>query len=199
MRKMILRNVFVLAATTLLLGPFALAEESLKSPDAFASIEDPSARSLAIFEEVGKVLLHPRCINCHPAGDRPMQGEDVHVHEPPVVRGTGGFGATGMRCMTCHLDENFDPGGVPGAPHWHLAPVRMAWQGLDLGRICEQIKDPERNGRRDLEKLAEHMEEDALVAWGWAPGTGREPAPGTQAAFGALVRAWIESGAVCPE
>ena len=23
-------------------------------------------RSIAIFEETGKVLLHPRCVNCHP-------------------------------------------------------------------------------------------------------------------------------------
>jgi len=27
---------------------------------------------------------------------------------------------------------------------------------------------------------------------------GREPAPGTQAAFGSLVKAWADSGAACP-
>ena len=26
----------------------------------------------------------------------------------------------------------------------------------------------------------------------------REPAPGTQKEFGALIRAWVESGAACP-
>ena len=206
MRQDISRKVLFIVAVMLLggvgslLGGAGVAQAGdLRLVEDFASIDDPATRSLAIFDEIGKVLLHPRCINCHPAGDRPLQGEDGRVHEPPVERATGGFGATGMRCVTCHLDENFDPGGVPGAPHWRLAPRKMAWEGLSLGEICEQIQDPDRNGRRDLEKLAEHMEEDALVAWGWTPGTGREPAPDTQAAFGALVRAWIESGAVCPE
>ena len=42
------------------------------------------------------------------------------------------------------------------------------------------------------------MAKDELVGWAWKPGVGREPAPGTQAAFGALVKAWAESGAACP-
>jgi hypothetical protein len=42
------------------------------------------------------------------------------------------------------------------------------------------------------------MAEDSLVGWGWNPGTGREPAPGTQKEFGALAKAWVESGAACP-
>ena len=42
------------------------------------------------------------------------------------------------------------------------------------------------------------MAEDELVGWGWAPGAGRTPAPGTQDTFGQLIEAWIESGAVCP-
>ncbi|PYM55919.1 MAG: Isoquinoline 1-oxidoreductase subunit, partial [Candidatus Rokuibacteriota bacterium] len=37
-----------------------------------------------------------------------------------------------------------------------------------------------------------------LVGWAWNPGADREPAPGTQAMFGALVKAWAASGAVCP-
>jgi hypothetical protein len=36
------------------------------------------------------------------------------------------------------------------------------------------------------------------VAWGWAPGAGRDPAPGSQGQLGALIRAWIDSGAACP-
>jgi len=38
------------------------------------------------------------------------------------------------------------------------------------------------------------MAEDALVGWAWAPGVGRAPAPGSQAEFGALVRAWAGAG-----
>ena len=43
-----------------------------------------------------------------------------------------------------------------------------------------------------------HVSEDTLVGWAWAPGGMRTPAPGTQAEFGELMRAWSESGAVCP-
>jgi hypothetical protein len=79
-----------------------------------------------------------------------------------------------------------------------LAPIEMAWQGKTLGSICEQIKDPERNGGKTLEDLVHHMAEDSLVGWGWNSGAGREPAPGTQKSFGALVEAWVASGAACP-
>jgi hypothetical protein len=47
--------------------------------------------------------------------------------------------------------------------------------------------------------LIEHSAHDSLVGWGWAPGQGREPAPGTQAQFGALMAAWADTGAVCPQ
>jgi len=74
----------------------------------------------------------------------------------------------------------------------------MAWQGKSLGAICEQIKDPARNGNRSLAQIHEHMAKDALVGWGWHPGGTRTPAPGTQAQFGALVAEWIRTGAACP-
>jgi hypothetical protein len=171
---------------------------ALKPASTFASIADKKERSLALFTEAGKVITHPRCVNCHPAGDRPLQGEDGHPHEPLVVRGADGLGAIGMRCTTCHGPANFDPGGVPGHPMWHVAPIDMAWAGKSLGEICEQIKDPKRNGGKPIKQIVEHMAEDTLVGWGWAPGGNREPAPGTQKEFGELIRAWAETGAVCP-
>jgi hypothetical protein len=165
----------------------------------FAGISDKRERSLALFTEAGKVITHPRCVNCHPAGDRPTQGEDMRPHEPLVVRGPGGHGAPGLMCTVCHHDANFDPARVPGHPQWHLAPIEMAWQGKTLGEICEQIKDRNRNGGKDLMAIVHHMAEDSLVGWGWAPGAGRTPAPGTQAEFGMLIKAWAESGAHCPK
>jgi hypothetical protein len=74
----------------------------------------------------------------------------------------------------------------------------MAWQRRTLAEICAQVKDPARNGGLSLEQLVEHMAHDPLVGWAWNPGAGREPAPGTQAAFGALVKAWADVGAACP-
>jgi NAD(P)-dependent dehydrogenase (short-subunit alcohol dehydrogenase family) len=43
-----------------------------------------------------------------------------------------------------------------------------------------------------------HEDKVRTLVWGWAPGAEREPAPGTQKEFGALIRAWVESGAACP-
>jgi len=174
------------------------AEEGLRPASSFASVQDEAARSVALFEEAGKVLLHPRCVNCHPAGDRPLQTDDMRPHQPPVVRGEANIGAPGMMCGTCHHDANYDPAGVPGHPQWHLAPIEMAWEGKSLGQICAQIKDPDRNGGKDMAALVHHMAEDTLVGWGWNPGKGRTPAPGTQAEFGALIKAWVDTGAHCP-
>jgi hypothetical protein len=183
-----------LAVPAAQLGPAPV----LKPASEFAAMADDKQRALALFTEAGKVIQHPRCVNCHPAGDRPMQGEDSRPHQPLVVRGDDGLGAIGMRCTTCHGPANFDPGRVPGHPTWHIAPIEMAWDGKSLREICEQIKDPERNGGKSMEQLVEYMAEDTLVGWGWAPGVGREPAPGTQKEFGELIRAWAESGAACP-
>ena len=187
----------VAAAGALAVSPAGGQTKALRPPSAFAGIRDPAARSVALFAEAGRVLQHPRCLNCHPAGNQPTQGSG-YPHQPPVQRGDEGFGVPGMRCSTCHPEANFDPAGVPGNPVWHLAPLSMAWQQRSLGEICAQVKDPARNGGRTLEQIVEHMANDPLVGWAWKPGGGREPAPGTQAAFGALVKAWADSGAACP-
>lgn len=171
---------------------------SLKPLAEFDAIKGKKARSLALFAEVGKVIQHPRCLNCHPATDRPTQTEAMRPHFPWVVRGEGGMGAAGLHCTTCHHEKNFDPAGVPGNPKWSLAPPEMAWQGKTLGEICRQLKDRKRNGDRDMPALIEHMAHDDLVGWGWHPGGHRVPAPGTQAEFGALFKAWADSGAYCP-
>ena len=36
------------------------------------------------------------------------------------------------------------------------------------------------------------------MGWGWEPGAGREPAPGSQESFCDLIAAWVATGAVCP-
>ena len=197
--------VALLASTAVL--PFAIAHggdaNDLRPAGAFASVSDPHARSAAIFTEMGKVLMSPRCLNCHPRTDSPTQGDGLLPHNPPVTRGPAGFGAPGMECAACHGPRNANlangPGTVPGNPKWHLAPRSMAWQGLTLGQICLVLKDPKKNGGLTLAQLIEHDAKDDLVAWGWRPGAGRVPAPGTQDQFGALTKAWVESGAVCPK
>jgi cytochrome c5 len=176
---------------------------TLQPPSAFAAIADPRARSAALFTEAGKVIADPRCVNCHPAGDRPHQGDDARAHFPLALRGPDGDGVPGAPCSTCHGAANarilVEPEtGIPGHPRWQLAPKEMAWEGKTLGEICAQLKDPARNGGRTLALLHEHMAHDDLVAWGWNPGAGRRPVAGTQQQFGALIQAWIDTGAVCP-
>lgn len=177
------------------------SSETLRAPDEVTAASQGTARAIALFAEMGKVLRHPRCVNCHPSGDRPLQGEDGRPHEPDVVRGASGMGRPGMLCTTCHAAENvrvMSDWSMPGHPGWHLAPASMAWAGRSLGEICAQLKDPARNGGMTLDELAEHLAEDGLVGWAWAPGAGRERAPGSQETFGALGRAWVDAGAGCP-
>jgi hypothetical protein len=185
------------------LGPtgaaHAQSNSALAPVSSFNNITDARRRSLALFKEAGTVIMHPRCLNCHPADDTPRQGEDMRVHAQPVQRGPNGAGIAPMRCSTCHVSANFDAGGIPGHPRWRLAPIEMAWLGQSLGAICEQIKDPKRNGGRTLSQIVDHMARDSLVGWAWQPGKGREPAPGTQEEFGALIKAWENMGAYCPK
>jgi hypothetical protein len=172
---------------------------TLKPVSDFDGTKDKNERAIALFREAGKVIQSPRCMNCHPAGERPTQTDRMRPHQPLVVRGDGGMGAPGgLVCVTCHHGANFDPAGVPGNPKWALAPAEMAWQGKTLEQICVQIKDKDRNGGRDLAALITHMAEDELVGWAWNPGAGRLPAPGTQKQFGELIKAWADAGATCP-
>lgn len=137
---------------------------SLQPVSAFAGIKNKNERSLALFQEVGRVIQSPRCMNCHPATERPTQTDKMRPHIPLVVRGEGGVGAaSGLACATCHHEANFDAANVPGNPKWALAPIEMAWQGKTLGQICVQIKDKERNGGKDMAALINHMAEDELV------------------------------------
>jgi len=190
-----LRALVLLAATCGFCSAFAA---DLRSPDSFSGIADKTERSRALFVEAGKVIQSPRCLNCHPAGERPTQGADMHLHSPLVIRGADDKGALGMRCAACHQSANFEPSGVPGHPLWHAAPKSMAWQQRSLGQICAQLKDTRRNGGKSMAQMHEHMASDTLVGWAWQPGGARDPAPGTQAQFGALIAAWIETGAACP-
>lgn len=179
----------------------------LKPVSAFDTIADPKARSVSLFEEAGKVITHPRCANCHPVST-PAQSDARQVHMPMVMRGkTGehgeGLGGVGLPCRSCHTDQNVWVGGskivtIPGNPKWALAPKEQAWQGKSLAEICAQLKDPARNGGKTLAQIHDHMAHDELVAWGWNPGRGRTPAPGTQAQLGEIIKAWIDTGAQCP-
>lgn len=57
------------------------------------------------------------------------------------------------------------PHACPAIPSGTLR--RSRWRvGKSLGEICEQIKDPKRNGGKSMDELVHHMAEDLLVGWG---------------------------------
>jgi hypothetical protein len=122
--------------------PIAEISEHLRPASAFSGIGDRAARSRALFAEAAKVITSPRCVNCHPAGDHPTQGNDEHVHQPAATRGEAGVGIPGLVCAACHTDKNFPVVGatsyesIPGHPRWGLAPIEMAWQGKASAGTC---------------------------------------------------------------
>jgi hypothetical protein len=152
-------------------------------------------KSLQAFGQMIKVIKHQRCMNCHPTDDRPRQSDDSHLHLFGVQRGIDNQGLATMRCNTCHQSENNQYSNVPGAPHWHLAPKTMGWQGLTDAQIGAAILDKSKNGGRSVDDLVKHMTEDALVQWAWNPGKNRALPPLSQADFHKAVKEWAENGA----
>ena len=78
---------------------------------------------------------------------------------------------------------------------------RSRWPGRAgrSARSASRSRTRPATAARTWPVLVEHMAHDSLVGWGWAPGAGREPAPGTQAQFGELIKAWADTGAHCPQ
>ena len=95
----------------------AASAETLRPLSAFAGIADPRARSMALFQEAGKVITHPRCVNCHPATERPLQTDRRRPHQPLVVRGADGHGAPGLALRHLSSARRITiPPRVPGHP-----------------------------------------------------------------------------------
>jgi len=150
------------------------------------------------FDPVASVVMHPRCINCH-QNQSPRQTDEKIVHQPLVVRGVDGHGAPTQPCYSCHQATNTAEGFVPGVTTWHLAPLSMLWEGRTKEQICQQMKDPARNGgRRTGDEIIEHMKADPLVLWAWSPGAGRTTPPLSHEKFVEALEAWVSAGMPCP-
>jgi len=161
-----------------------------------------AAASAKAFLEIHKVFTSPRCQNCHPAGDAPLQGDDSHVHLQNVKRGKDGHGVSAMRCETCHQTTNLAGDHMPpGNPKWSLPSPehKMVFVGRTPAELCRQLKDPKQTGGRSLQQLLEHVADDELVAWGWNPGDGRALPPLSRPETVAQMKTWIDGGAACPE
>jgi mono/diheme cytochrome c family protein len=164
-------------------------------------IAKDSVESVKAFMQVYKVLMSPRCLNCHPAGDVPLQGDDSHVHSMLPKRGKDGKGLYAMKCGNCHQPENL-PGlhKPPGNPNWHLPPanMKMVFEGKSPRQLAKQLLDPKQNGNKNKQKLLEHAHDDLVIA-GWNMGEGRSKPPMSHEEFVKAWNTWIEKGAYAPK
>ena len=194
--------VIASAAAAILIASAMWARPAQPNADPSAEAKPDADASRAAFLQVYRVLTSPRCQNCHPAGDAPLQGDDSHIHIQDVKRGPGGHGVYGMQCDTCHQATNLSGEHMPpGNPKWSLPPpqMKMVFEGRTASDLCKQIKDPKQNGGRSLDALLHHVAEDDLVRWGWNPGEGRALPPLTREETVAQLKIWIAGGAACPK
>jgi len=179
----------IVAAAGSLLRPVA-AQQQVDEARVAAGRQD--------FVEVAKVLLSPRCKNCHPVGDRPLRGDHGDFHLMNVSRKSP---AAGLLCTACHREHNTPiPHGPPGVHGWRMpsAEVPLVFEGKSPGELCRQLTDPTKNGGKTLAALEAHMGKDELVLWGWEPGPGRTLPPLSHADFMTRVHGWVAAGGPCP-
>ena len=165
---------------------------------------EPALTTQEAFNTMMEVVMSPRCMNCHPSGDKPTQGDDMHLHFYNVQRGPQDHGAGTFQCQTCHQDKNNSYTGVPGARDWHLAPRSMGWQGLNKYEIAGIMLDPGKNGGLDLDGLVKHLTEDDLVMWAFEPGVNqsgvqRTVPPVPKEEYIQAVKEWASGGALIPD
>jgi mono/diheme cytochrome c family protein len=194
-------STFIQGLVVLGIAAFAALGATDESKPIPISAQEEAASRTA-FLQAYAVLMHPRCLNCHPSGDAPLQGDDSHVHAQNVKRGPDGKGLYALKCANCHQLANLPgPNMPPGNPNWHLPPPEMPliFQGRTPAELARQSKDPKQNGGRTLEQLYQHVATDKLVLGGWNPGDGRTKPPLTHDEFAQKIREWIDKGAAIPE
>jgi len=210
MKKFAIAGVLALSPFVALTGlAYAAGEKVTINPPAEGSVS--TERGLEAWARIYEVASHPRCSNCHVGADNkpmwsgPSYGE-TRPHGMNVVAGESRIGIETVTCATCHTTLSSDRPGVNDVPHmapkvamaWQLAPVEAEWFGKSSSEICNQIRDPERNGDRTFMALAAHLDHDLILHWAWKPGGGREPAPYSLQEHVNDVLQWGVAGMPCP-
>ncbi|WP_235985853.1 hypothetical protein [Mucilaginibacter segetis] len=199
------RAVAVVAVLLSAIGIMAFTlhkdDKSGKADPELFVVKKDSVASVKAFKQVYTVLMSARCMNCHPSGDIPLQGDDSHLHTMFPKRGVDGKGVYAMKCANCHQATN-TPGlhTPPGNPKWHLPPadMKMVFQGRTPHQLAKQLMDPDQNGHKNMQQLIEHVD-DTLVKAAWNPGEGRTLPPMSHAAFKKAWLTWLSTGAYAPK
>lgn len=179
--------------------------------NAFAAGSISREEGLANWAKFYEVASHPRCSNCHVGPDNlpmwsgPSYGE-TRPHGMNIDAGDSRIGAEAVACATCHTTLKEARPGANAIPHaaprvampWALAPVEAEWFGKSSAYICEQLKDPERNGGRTIREVAAHLDHDLILHWAWNPGGTREPAPYSLQESMDFLMKWAAAGTPCP-
>lgn len=203
MTKFGIAAVSVLGAAAVVLSQCAAPEPTpLSAPsEGHVASKAGSPTAIAAWNVIYSVLEHPRCMNCHPAGDAPLQGEQSAAHQQNVQRGPDGHGLYAMKCQTCHQEHNLVGDHMPpGGPDWHLPKpeMKLVFEGRTSHELCEQLKDRKRNDNHSMQEIFDHIDKAPLVLWGWDPGNGRTPVPVSHADLMKAVRTWIDNDCGCP-
>jgi len=188
----------------LALAAFAEGENVTILPPEEGSISREAG--LEAWSRVYEVTSHPRCANCHVGADNipmwsgPSYGT-ARSHGMNINAGASRIGMEYLQCSACHANRE-TPNDMPHAApqvamNWQLPPVEAEWFGKSSVEICNQLRDPERNGGRDFNEIAGHLDHDLILHWAWAPGGTREPAPYSLQEHVNDILAWGVAGYPC--
>ena len=199
-----MKQIAIALSLTLATPVWAEGENLTIDPPAEGSVT--RAAGLEAWGRIYEVTSHPRCSNCHVGADnRPMWSGPTYgrtrKHGMNINAGESRIGAETVLCSACHAYReglNDTPHAAPQvAMNWQLAPVEAEWFGKSSVEICNQLRDPERNGGRDMLALASHLDHDLILHWAWNPGGGREPAPYSLQEHVNDILAWGVAGFPC--
>lgn len=203
------RIVFTAGISLAVAGIALAASETVEiNPPAEGSVS--TQQGLDAWDRIFDVVSHPRCSNCHVGADNkpmwsgPSYGK-TRAHGMNINAGDSRIGAEAIACSTCHTTLSEPREGANDMPHaaprvamdWQLAPVEAEWFGKSSEYICNQLRDPERNGDRTFMDLASHLDHDLILHWAWEPGGNREPAPYSLQEHVNDVLAWGVAGMPC--
>ena len=198
------RSIALILASSIALTAYAEGENVSINPPAEGSVSREDG--LEAWSRIYEVTSHPRCSNCHVGADNiPMWSGPSYGEARPqgmnITAGDSRIGAEYLQCSACHTyreGTNDMPHAAPQvAMNWQLAPVEAEWFGKSTTEICNQLRDPNRNGGRNFNEIASHLDHDLILHWAWNPGVGREPAPYSLQEHVNDILAWGVAGYPC--
>ena len=96
-------TVLAIIISVIVFMSFGFKNESRSAHAKKETINNDSIESVKAFMDVYKVLMSPRCMNCHPSGDVPLQGDDSQLHTSLPQRGHVIYVYLGRERIVAHI------------------------------------------------------------------------------------------------